>query len=219
MRRKKIILLIIFAFCLLFTTKVDAKVICEYGSYRLEFSGSGQFSKLYINDDVSDKDIDIDFKISNKEECPNKIYIGVLDLGWFEYPSIIVRRDKNMISTFNSISELDLTNSYDGKVSCGNITGIPAKIPQLVSEIITIIQIAIPVILVIMGTLDLFKGVTAQKDDEIKKGQQMFIKRLIVAALIFFIVVIVKFLISIVAETTSANIIECIDCFISNDCK
>ena len=105
------------------------------------------------------------------------------------------------------------------KVSCGNVTDIPRKIPELTSLAITMIQIAVPVILVIMGSLDLFKGVTAGKEDEIKKGQQLFIKRLIVAAIIFFVVVIAKFVISIVAESSSANIIECIDCFTSNNCN
>lgn len=105
------------------------------------------------------------------------------------------------------------------KVSCGNITDIPAKIPELISFAVTMIQIAVPVILVVMGSMDLFKGITAQKEDEIKKGQQMFIKRLIVGALIFFVVVIAKLLISVVADSSSANIIECIDCFLSNNCK
>ena len=105
------------------------------------------------------------------------------------------------------------------KVSCGNVTDIPAKIPELTNFAITMIQIAVPVILVVMGSIDLFKGVTAQKEDEIKKGQQLFIKRLIVGALIFFVVVIAKLLISVVADTSSANIIECIDCFLSNECK
>lgn len=104
------------------------------------------------------------------------------------------------------------------KVTCGNITGIPKKIPELTSFIITVVQIAVPVILVVLGTLDLFKGVTAGKEDEMKKGQTMFIKRLILAAIIFFIVVISKFLISIIADTDKTNIIECIDCFVSNDC-
>ena len=42
----------------------------------------------------------------------------------------------------------------------------------------------------------------------------MFVKRLVVAVLIFVVVVIVKFLISVVADSTD-NIVECIDCFLS----
>ena len=106
-----------------------------------------------------------------------------------------------------------------GLIKCGNIASIPKKIPELTSYIIKIIYIAVPVILVLMGTIDLFKGVTSQKDDEIKKGQQMFIKRLIIGAIIFFVVMISKFFISIVADSdNSNNISDCIDCFIDGDC-
>lgn len=111
------------------------------------------------------------------------------------------------------------TSGKSRKVSCGNVTGIPRKIPELTSYSVTVIQIAVPVILVVMGSLDLFKGVTAQKEDEIKKMQQLFIKRLIVAGSIFFVIVIAKLLISVVAESSSANIVECVDCFLSNSCK
>lgn len=112
-------------------------------------------------------------------------------------------------------------NAYS-KVSCGNVTNIPRKIPELTSYIVTIVQVAVPIILIIMGSIDLLKGVAASKEDEIKKGQKILIKRLIVAAIIFFVVVIVKLLVSIVADSTNtANIVECIDCFISGakNCK
>lgn len=105
------------------------------------------------------------------------------------------------------------------KVSCGNVTDIPRRIPELISMAITILLIAVPVILVIKGSFDLFKGITVGSEDEIKKGQKLFIKRLVVSGLIFFVVVIAKFGISIVAEASSANIMECIDCFISNNCN
>ena len=105
------------------------------------------------------------------------------------------------------------------KVSCGNVTGIPKKIPEITSYIMTIVQIAVPVILVIIGSIDLIKGITSQKEDEVKKNQKIFVKRLVIAVLIFFIIVIVKFIISLVADSSSGNISSCIDCFLNNNCK
>ena len=105
------------------------------------------------------------------------------------------------------------------KVSCGNVTGIPKKIPEITSYIMTIVQIAVPVILVIIGSIDLIKGITSQKEDEVKKNQKIFVKRLVIAVLIFFIIVIVKFIISLVADSSSGNISSCIDCFLNNSCK
>ena len=103
------------------------------------------------------------------------------------------------------------------KVKCGNITKIPEKIPELVSFFITAAEVIAVVILVIMGSIDLFKGLTSSKEDEIKKGQQLFVKKLIMAAVIFFIVAIVKLFVGIVADKSSSNIIDCIDCFIDSD--
>ena len=115
----------------------------------------------------------------------------------------------------------DTYNNYsEAFESCGAgyIEKIPAIIPKIVSIAYTILQIAVPVVLVIMGSLDLFRGITAQKEDEIKKGQQMFVKRLISAALVFFVFVIVKVIISFVADSSNTSIIECAQCFIENKC-
>lgn len=96
---------------------------------------------------------------------------------------------------------------------------IDAKIPRLVSTAITVIKIVVPVLLVIFGMLDLMKGVTAGKEDEMKKGQQLFIKRLIAGALVFFVVTIVQLIISFIAdEDDKTNIATCSKCFINGDC-
>lgn len=90
---------------------------------------------------------------------------------------------------------------------------IDPKIPNTVHTVIVVIKIAVPVLLVIFGMLDLFKGITAQKEDEIKKGQQLFIKRLITAVIIFFIVSVVQLLVGFVAGDD--GIMECANCFIN----
>ena len=96
---------------------------------------------------------------------------------------------------------------------------IDEKIPKVVSTIVTIIKIAVPVLLVIFGMLDLLKGITAQKEDEIKKGQQILIKRLISGALIFFVFTIVQLIISLIADDEKTNIMSCANCFINGDCN
>ena len=104
------------------------------------------------------------------------------------------------------------------KVACGNLTDIPSKLPQLSSEIYTLIEVAVPVLLVIMGTIDLFKGITADKEDEMVKARKVFVKRLITGALVFFIMAITKFLVSVVDSSNSTKIMDCVKCFIDNKC-
>lgn len=96
---------------------------------------------------------------------------------------------------------------------------IDARIPEVVSTIVTVIKIAVPVLLVIFGMLDLMKGITAGKEDEIKKGQGLFVKRLISGALVFFVFTIVQLIVSFAAEEgDKTNIMTCAKCFINGDC-
>ncbi len=91
---------------------------------------------------------------------------------------------------------------------------VDAQIPNTIHLIIVVLKIAIPVLLVILGMMDLLKGVAASKEDEVKKGQQMFIKRLIAAALVFFVFTIVSLIIN-AADTKGENVMDCANCFIN----
>ena len=57
--------------------------------------------------------------------------------------------------------------------------------------IIPLIQFGIPIILIILGMIDLGKAVVASKEDEIKAAQKLLIKRAIYAIAIFFVVLFV----------------------------
>lgn len=89
-----------------------------------------------------------------------------------------------------------------------------SNIQDLVSTIITAIQIAIPILLIIFGMIDLGKAVVASKEDEIKKGQQTFIKRLIAAAIVFLVIFIVKVLLNVV-KPGDDTIWACVNKFIN----
>lgn len=71
---------------------------------------------------------------------------------------------------------------------------------KFVGIVLWIFKIAIPVIIVIMGMMDLGKAVTASKDDEIKKAMKQLMVRLISGVLIFFIPTIIMFVFRIITE-------------------
>ena len=91
---------------------------------------------------------------------------------------------------------------------------IDEKIANTVHIIILVIQIVTPIILVVLGMIDLIKAVIASKEDEIKKAQMTFVKRLIAAAIVFFVFIIVKLVISFVADDKD-NLINCVNCFVN----
>ena len=86
------------------------------------------------------------------------------------------------------------------KVDCGTLWPI---ISLVKNGIIPLIQIGIPIILIILGILDLGKAVVASKEDEIKSAQKMLIKRCIYAVAIFFVVLIVTVVFGLVADNSA----------------
>ena len=108
------------------------------------------------------------------------------------------------------LESLERTREY----TCGGIEfAFAGTFPYVVSMIILIIKIAIPVLLIIFGMLDLGKAVVASKEDEIKKGQQLFIKRAITAVVVFFVIQIVQIIIRFLAGN-STGISQCFNCFV-----
>ena len=104
------------------------------------------------------------------------------------------------------------------EISCGgNLITMDRIIPDMTSLVVTLIKIGIPVLLIIFGMLDLGKAVMAQKEDEIKKSQQMFFKRILSAALVFFVVVIVQLVFNLVAKEET-GVWNCVNCFINESC-
>lgn len=102
-------------------------------------------------------------------------------------------------------------------VSCGGmIDGMSSQLPYLVSLVINILKFGVLIVLVIVGMLDLFKAVMAQKEDEIKKAEQTFLKRLIAGILVFFVVAIVQFVFKVTTgEDEDSGIWDCFNCFVN----
>ena len=112
----------------------------------------------------------------------------------------------------------------NSEYTCGGTNLVfSGTFPYMVSTLITVIKIAVPVLLIIFGMLDLGKAVVAAKEDEIKKGQQTFIKRAIAAVIVFFVIQIVQIIIRFVSGNDQ-NVANCFNCFIngtsaSNSCE
>lgn len=98
------------------------------------------------------------------------------------------------------------------------IVNIPTIIPRITSGAYNIVLVVVPVILIIMGVVDLTRGIASQNEDEIKKSKNNFIKRLITGVITFVIVLVVKFMINVLASSSKVKIVQCIDCFVSNEC-
>lgn len=69
-----------------------------------------------------------------------------------------------------------------------------------------IIQIGIPIILIILGTVDLGKAVISSDDKEVKAAQGRLIKRILYAVVIFFVVTIVTVVFNLLGNADSEDV-------------
>ena len=114
---------------------------------------------------------------------------------------------------FEILAKVDMGLEY----SCGNINNFvfSGMFPYVVSTIVMLIKIVVPILLIIFGMLDLAKAVIASKEDEIKKAQMTFVKRLIAAVIVFFVVSLVQLVVRFVAGNDENSIMSCFNCFVN----
>lgn len=72
------------------------------------------------------------------------------------------------------------------------------QVMGIVRLIMNVICIVIPIVLIIIGSFDLFKAVTAAKEDKIKESQKILIKRIIAAVIVFLVPTIVTVLMNLI---------------------
>jgi precorrin isomerase len=85
---------------------------------------------------------------------------------------------------------------------CGGLDPIVRIIKK---GVFPIVQIGIPILLIVFGTIDLGKAVISSDEKEVKQAQSRLIKRCIYAAAIFFIVTLVTLVMSLVATGADNN--------------
>lgn len=127
-----------------------------------------------------------------------------------------MKKIKYLVCAFVALFMLSSSVFATDIKGCSLDIDIDVKIVNAVHMIILIIQIVVPVLLVVFGSIDFLKAIIAQKDDEIKKGQQTFIKRLIAGIIVFFVIAVVKLVISFAAgddDEQKETILNCANCF------
>lgn len=88
------------------------------------------------------------------------------------------------------------------------------KILSFIFQLLDILCFIIPMVLIIMLSVDFLKNVIASKDEEFQKNANMVIKRIVFAIVLFLLPTIVKFMLALVSDATnnlSGEYQSCID--------
>ena len=86
--------------------------------------------------------------------------------------------------------------------SCG---GLLPLVKVIRNGVFPIFWIGIPIILILLGTIDLGKAVISSDEKEVKAAQGRLIKRCIYAVLVFFVATLVTVLMDIIAKGSDTN--------------
>lgn len=142
----------------------------------------------------------------------------------------ITASESNYLTTYNdyNLNTYDLTYTLDNDIFFGNLkviecgdVNIPEPLPPITRLIVTFLKIATPLILIIMGMIDMIKAVTSNDEKKLKEAQATFFKRLIPGVAIFLVITVFQFLIGILADNAKEGetLAKCIDCMISDSSK
>ena len=99
----------------------------------------------------------------------------------------------------------DAVSEIDTSGVCNGLLWVVRLIRQ---GLFPILQWGIPIILIVLGTIDLGKAVISSDEKQVKEAQGKLVKRLIYAVLVFFIVFIVNFVFSMVAQFTEGDVTD-----------
>lgn len=132
------------------------------------------------------------------------------------------------LSSVSAKSSNSFTQSeFVGNYTCGGIAtdgkglAFHISLPKFTNRLYDILKILTPVVIIVTGMLDMLKATTAQKEDEMKKAQKKFINRLLAGIVVFLVFAIVEVIVGLIARDNSDNVMNCIQCFLSdyNQCQ
>lgn len=110
----------------------------------------------------------------------------------------------------NKLFNLFFTNVYAENVAetfCQDFSGTM----KLVSIFLLLIRIAVPLMLIIYGSLDLYKIVNSGKNDDLSKQIKVLGTRILIGVVVFFIPTFIRIVVNIV-DSTQADYKICIEC-------
>lgn len=84
---------------------------------------------------------------------------------------------------------------------------IPDFVGYYISLVYKVLRIGIPILLIIFGMFDMGKAVVAKKEEDVKKYQNLVVKKILTGVLVFLIPYLVEFIFSFF---DNSGIIKCV---------
>lgn len=206
---------------LLYNGKTSTLLLNDYTGSRTIFNGGSTLQR-------NENDIDglgnatviskYNNKISNTiNSCPTNIYLNLLNEEVTNDYQLITnytwdtKKDSKAKST-DVFKHADCSTSLDLEESvyssCSELL-ISTGLQEDINDIMMIIRIAVPILLIVLISYDVFMSVLSGSDDKVKKNRDRIIKRVIIAIVIFFVPTLINLVFGLVNDIWGTNFDTC----------
>lgn len=128
-----------------------------------------------------------------------------------------MRKVKNTVIYLSScmlLMLLKVNNVYaagnnDCETIFGNVNDKNSLI-YLIREILGVFRIIAPILVIVLGSLDLFLAMASSSEDKMRKAQSNFIKRIIMGVCLFFVPTIIYFIIDMAGQIDGFDLDVCL---------
>ena len=113
--------------------------------------------------------------------------------------NVVEITEKEYWNEFSGFVEGESVADFGAVVTCTDLFGSPSdenSLAYMINTVLGYVRVIVPILVITFGLFDLGKAVIASKEDEMKKAQATFIKRVIIGVVVFF----VPFVVNIVME-------------------
>ena len=122
-----------------------------------------------------------------------------------------------MINLFNGFGLM--LQAQDAADSSNNFCEAATPILRIVGLIVFVIKIAVPIILIVVGMIELARAVGEKEEKDIKAAQDRLVKRAIAAVLVFVVITVVGIIFRILGQDQYKQCMTCVNNPFQDACK
>lgn len=106
-------------------------------------------------------------------------------------------------------------DSSKGEYTCADMDVIfgskddPESIRYMINQVLGYVRIIVPILIILLGSLDFAKAVLAGKEDNMRKAQSTFVKRVIAGVVVFLIPTLVDIIMGLADIVWAGEYIHC----------
>lgn len=196
--------------------------VCTYSAYTVNFY-SNDTAKIFKSDGTSHTISNDGIDYANS--CPNILYISGYDSYWGGSFTSVPQSIAITLTADNQSTADDIDKDYteyektELPVNYVNVCtdNNTLKVFQVIGKIIFIIKILVPIILIVMGSIDFAKASLSGDDKAISQAAVTLGKRILIGLIIFFIPTVLDFFLSLVGgvSDTMGKYKTCTSCVLS----